>query len=462
MNIIKSNYLMQRYIKELINNQNNTNDPEYMNLFSYQDYLKILKNVLELIKQNPRSDIDTLRYYLYEKSELGNDIKEFVYDKKTTPGLILDYGNTYQREAIICGNMQEIPEKKSMKYNTIFDLASTSKLFITISILFLAEHRFIDLGAAVRNYVKDFKYLDNVTINDLLKFKVNVVTDRRIDSAKNLKEAREILFTLHPANNQDLVNHYTDMGAIALKYVIENVTKMTYESFIKDIILKPTKMNNTFLNVNDSFINDVANENYSTIIDKDGNIITTTDNEVGSIYDPKAKMLGHNLGFASGHAGYFSTTEDMIKFAKALINEEFIKKETLYSIADSEIPNYTSDGVIKKHFGSLVYLKQLNPEFLGVYAPLSGKTFVSPGFCGTSLCIDPLNELIFFVGSNRLHNRIIKNDSNEKVYTTQNSSENYALDKEELVKKSVELTLQYELLNRLFKDKKEMQLVRKL
>ena len=163
---------MQRYIKELINNQNNTNDPEYMNLFSYQDYLKILKNVLELIKQNPRSDIDTLRYYLYERSELGNDIKEFVYDKKTTPGLILDYGNTYQREAIICGNMQEIPEKKSMKYNTIFDLASTSKLFITISILFLAEHRFIDLGAAVRNYVKDFKYLDNVTINDrLLRFK---------------------------------------------------------------------------------------------------------------------------------------------------------------------------------------------------------------------------------------------------------------------------------------------------
>ena len=116
------------------------------------------------------------------------------------------------------------------------------------------------------------------------------------------------------------------MGAIALKYVIESVTKMPYESFIKDIILKPTKMNNTFLNVNNSFINDVANENYSTIIDKDGNIITTTDNEVGSIYDPKAKMLGHNLGFASGHAGYFSTTEDMIKFAKALINEEFIKK----------------------------------------------------------------------------------------------------------------------------------------
>ena len=431
------------------------------NLFSYKDYLNLLKPVLEAIKKNPRASINDLKHILYSKTNLDEMTKQFIYEDGITPGIIIDYGNTTYREAIICGNMQEIPEVKSMKYNTIFDLASTSKLFTLISVLMLVEHKFIDLDAPVNKYVKEFKYLGNVTINDLLKFKVTVETKERIDKAKTLKEAREILYTLHPVERKNMISRYTDMGAIALKYVIENVTTMSFDEFVNDIILTHCNMNDTFTKVPEEKISRVANENYSTIIDEFGESKTTIDNEPGTIYDPKAKKLGHELGFASGHAGYFSTAEDMVKFATAILNNEFIKKESLYSIADSMIDNKTEDGTITKNFGSLVYLKQLNPEFLSVCAPLSGKAFVSPGYCGTSLCIDPLNNLIFFVGSNRLHNRVIKNLSNKKDLD-QHSSEKFTLQKEELVKKTVELSIQYQLLEKLFKNEEKTLLVRKI
>ena len=74
----------------------------------------------------------------------------------------------------------------------------------------------------------EFKNLENTTIYDLLKFRVKIVTDMRVDSAKNKNEALQILYTAHPDKNQQVSNAYTDMGAMILRCVIEKVTGMTF------------------------------------------------------------------------------------------------------------------------------------------------------------------------------------------------------------------------------------------
>lgn len=131
-----------------------------------------------------------------------------------------------------------------------------------------------------------------------------------------------------------------------------------------------------------------------------------------------------------------------------------------------------------RFYGSLVFLKQPDPEFLSVYPPLSGKSFMSPGFAGTQLVVDPINKITLFVGAPRLHNRIyqihknqipnIKIDShNMKTFILPDGSEkivcsDYTKAKEVLVTLALDLAIQYQLLEKIFTNEKGMHLVREL
>lgn len=108
-------------------------------------------------------------------------------------------------------------------------------------------------------------------------------------------------------------------------------------------------------------------------------------------------LLVKKKEIAPGHAGFFSTKDDMIKFAKALIDERLITKDSLLSMSDTET-GFKDDDKYTRFYGSLVYLKQPDPEFLSVYPPLSGRAFMSPGFAGTQLVVDPINKISLFVG----------------------------------------------------------------
>ena len=474
-----NNDIMKQYIETLLINQNNTSNELLKDIFSKKDYLKLLRPVLKLIKDNPYDSMTTLRYKLFMASGLANITLDFVNKTKITPGVVIDFGTKLSRDTIICGNSQEIPYVKPINYDTIFDLASTSKLFTAISILKLHENKKIDVFDPVSKYVKEFKNLGNVSIYDLLKFRVNIKTDARVDAAKSKEEAEQILFTVHPNDFPNTHNAYTDMGAMVLKYVVERVSKMPFNEFVQEVIFRPTKMEDTHLNVPKEKIARVANENYSSIITSDGKEIKSNKTFPGTPHDPKAVVMGHIDGNAPGHAGYFSTTKDMIKLGEALIDEKILNKDSLYSISDSEVGFKEDEDNYSHFYGSLVYLKQPDPKNLSVYPPLSGRAFMSPGFAGTTLCVDPLNKITLFIGSNRLHNRIyrvhpnqvqnIKTDEKNKTRTfiLPNGEEkiicsSYTHDKEVMVKLALDLALQFQLLETIMKPKKEMHLVREL
>ena len=133
-----------------------------------------------------------------------------------------------------------------IEQDTIFDLASTSKLFTSIAILKLYEDGLIDLYAPITQYDKRFINLRNVTVYDLLKFRIKIKTDKRIDSVKNPKDAERILFSAYPVEMKTLENAYTDIGAMVLKYVIEAASKMSYTDFVNEAIIKYTNMKDTY------------------------------------------------------------------------------------------------------------------------------------------------------------------------------------------------------------------------
>ena len=167
----------------------------------------------------------------------------------------------------------------------------------------------------------------------------------------------------------------------------------------------------------------------------------------------------------------------MIKFAKALIDERLITKDSLLSMSDTET-GFKDDDKYTRFYGSLVYLKQPDPEFLSVYPPLSGRAFMSPGFAGTQLVVDPINKISLFVGSPRLHNRIYQvhksqvhnikvDEHNKKTFVMPDGTEkivccDYTKAKEVLVTLALDLAIQYQLLENLYPNQKEMHLVREL
>lgn len=483
MNYIKAYYIYKKYIEELMRTQMLNSSPVIQDIFNKKDYDAILKDVLEVIRENPHANLTTLRLILFQRSGLKEIMDKFVNETKITPGVVLDFGTFKTRDTVICGKCQEytmqngilVPDEKEIEQDTIFDLASTSKLFTAVSILKLAEEQRIDVFDPITKYVPEFKNLQNVSIYDLLKFRVAVVTDKRVDSAKTKEEAEQILFGIHLAENQFIKNAYTDMGAMVLRYVIERVTKMSYNDYVSQTIFKPLNMKDTYLNVPEEKIAKVANENYSITIDANGNPNIRYDNPPGTQHDAKARAIGALEGIAPGHAGYFSTTKDMIKLGNALINGDVISKDSVLSMSDTASGFKEDDTYF---YGSLVYLKQPNPKHLGVRPSLSGKSFMSPGFAGTTLCVDPINKFSLFIGSNRLHNRIYQihtnqkdkikvDEQNKKTFTLPNGEEkivcaDYTRDKEIMVSLALQLTLQYQLLEKIFGYEKEMHLVREL
>lgn len=474
-----------KYINELLKNQNDTPVDWLQNQFSKKDYQNILRPVLEVIAKYPNASLTTLRLKLFEESKIKDLVTSFVHETRITPGVLLDFGTFNTRDTILCGNSQEyimrngilVPEEKRIEQDTIFDLASTSKLFTAIAIIKLAEDQYLDLFEPVKKYIPEFKNLEDTTIYDLLKFRVKVVTDKRIDSTKDKEIAKQILFTAHPVKRDELENAYTDIGAMILRYVVEKVSKIPFELYVELNILSAANMHDTYLQVPMNKLNRVANENYSTVINADGTATTKCFNIPGTPHDSKAIAIGELEGIAPGHAGWFSTKDDMTKFAKALIDGKIIAKDNLLKMSDTTTGVMLDDG-FTRCYGSLVYLKQNDEKYLAVHPALSGRAFMSPGFAGTTLIIDPLNELTLFIASPRLHNRIYRIHPNQaknikvypsgkKTFILPNGEEkivcsDFAREKEVLIKLATKLALQYQLLEKIYPSSKEMHLVREL
>ncbi|MBQ8892220.1 MAG: beta-lactamase family protein [Bacilli bacterium] len=464
---------IDEYINSLYENQNIGADAIQRNLYKKEDYLKLLKDVLETLRDNKDANMDELRNKLYEKSNLEELLKEFFLERKMAPGAVISYGTKNFQERITIGNKQEVvmengilvPKKEEMENDIIFDLASVTKLFTSLSILKLVQSGEINLSDEVTKYAPEFTNLKGITIYDLLKFEP-LETKEKIDRSETREEAEKIVFT---ASRRDIpcgANVYNDVAAMVLKYVVEKVSGINYKDFVQQEILDKVGMDNTFVNIPNEKLNKVANSNYDGRYYQDGNFIIRDKAIKGVSTDDKARILGQPEGILSGHAGLFSTSFDMTKLARALIGYKIIN----LNIRDMMAKNRTGFTFMKpdgkknycQYFGMLVYSK--NPELSSseVQHSLSGKSFASAGWSGTQQTIDPINNLNFTLLSNRSHNRMTFIDASKKELVTQKENgmktivlpneyemidaTRYAWERDTIVRRCIELVLQYKML----------------
>lgn len=409
---------LDNYIDNLYNKSNINMELEQRDLYTKEDYYNLLKEVVVLIKENKDLTLEELRKKLYENSKIEENLKEVVFKKEMVPGLVLTFATKHYKETIVIGNRQEVtlddkfnlvPSVKNMTYDTIFDLASITKIYTSLSIFKLVELGLITLSTEVTKIDSRFKNLSGVTVFDLLTFRVPLITNVRIDELKDPIKAKELLFDIKINENFNKnLNPYSDMQAMVLKYIIEKISGKTYYQFLDETILKPLGLVDTSNIVPSYKLDRTASTLGSVKYYKDGSFTVEKETTLGIIHDKKARIMQQDEDLA-GHAGLFSTANDMSKLARSIINKEVITEANLIEMVKNRTGrSYLDEGKVKyvQYLGSLCYSKHPHLDNSELFHAMSGLSFASAGFTGGQFTVDPLNEIYFFLGTNRVHNRL--------------------------------------------------------
>jgi CubicO group peptidase (beta-lactamase class C family) len=149
---------------------------------------------------------------------------------------------------------RDYEKKLPITANTLFQIASNTKLFTATAIGFLVEDGKLEWDNPVKNYVPSIKFYNNdldntVTIRDMLAHRTGISRHDVICFKSDLtrKELFEKLKYLEPSQPIREKFLYNNMMYISAGYILELLSQKTWEDFVKEKIFQPLGMSNTVL-----------------------------------------------------------------------------------------------------------------------------------------------------------------------------------------------------------------------
>ncbi|KIL39878.1 penicillin-binding protein [Gordoniibacillus kamchatkensis] len=292
------------------------------------------------------------------------------------------------------GNRTVHPQVSPMNVDTVFDLASLTKVVAALpAALKLLEQGKIALSDTVDAFLPDFRQGQGepIRILHLLTHTSGLAADLT-DKKAVLKLSREELLArvigsqpLRPPGEKVV---YSDLGMILLYCIIETVTGEPFDAFVKREIFEPLDMNDT------GFCPSFEPERYAA---------TEYSEELGGyklgiVHDEKAERLGG----VSGHAGLFSTAADLANFVSVFRQGGVYRGRKLFSEATVALSTRNFTPYDREYRGLGWLLK--NPADISSGGDLlSSRSFGHTGFTGTSLWLDPEVDLQIILLTNRVH-----------------------------------------------------------
>jgi CubicO group peptidase (beta-lactamase class C family) len=274
--------------------------------------------------------------------------------------------------------------------STIFDVASLTKPIVTTSIVMqLSERDSLDLDAPVSRYIPEFSRSgkENVTVKNLLLHNSGLIAHRfLIKTSRTADEAIASIYNEPLRTQTGTKTTYSDLGFITLGKVIERVTGNSLEENFSVRFSKPLGMQSTLFNPPKTLHSQIA---------------PTEKDTLWSLTKPRPLVHDHNaalLGGIAGHAGLFSTTEDLLVFVHMLLQEGRYDNRVFF--LPSTLKRFT-----RRNLGSRALgwdLRSVNgSSSSGQY--FSSRTYGHLGYTGTSIWIDPEKELAVITLTNRVH-----------------------------------------------------------
>ena len=128
--------------------------------------------------------------------------------------------------------------------DSIFDLASLSKLFTGLTAMRLRAEGRLDFDAPVTQYAPQFIHLDGVAVSQVLRFEIALRTPERIDAQSDPKAAEATLFACRPFPNGPKA--YSDIHAMVARYILEGAADEQLMYLVEQELLRPLGMANTW------------------------------------------------------------------------------------------------------------------------------------------------------------------------------------------------------------------------
>ncbi|HEY4307186.1 MAG TPA: serine hydrolase [Gemmatimonadaceae bacterium] len=270
---------------------------------------------------------------------------------------------------------------------TIYDLASLTKVVgTTTALMVLYDEGKIHLDDPVYKYVPGFigGQKDQVTIRMLLEHRSGLPAGRDLwRSAHSPAEAREQVISTNLACEPGRCYEYSDLGADMLGFVVESASGERLDQFLAENVFKPLHMDDTFFTPADSLRSRVAP---TEVAPPRGYPIK------GEVHDENAFALGG----VAGHAGLFSTANDLAIFAQMMLNGGTYNGTRV--VSDSTIALFTKRAAGTRALG---WDTCGGSGSCGSY--LGNEAYGHTGFTGTSLWIDPNRDMFVVLLTNRVY-----------------------------------------------------------
>ncbi len=276
------------------------------------------------------------------------------------------------------------PEPEPMTEDTVFDLASLTKVFATApAILLLAERGQVRLDARVQDYIPEFRRngKDDITVRQLLTHTSGLRSGlgRSVDGPNSaLSFACQEKVVSAPGS----VFLYSDINFILLGEIVQRVARTPLETFVAQNLMGPLKMRETA---------------YLPPRKLRPRIAPTTGSLRGTVHDPTAR----GMGGVAGHAGLFGTAADLARFARMMLNDgelegiRVLHPDTVRLMTTVQTP----EAIPGRR--SLGWDIDTGYSRRGTVFPLG--SYGHTGFTGTSIWIDPFSKTFLIFLSNRVH-----------------------------------------------------------
>lgn len=279
------------------------------------------------------------------------------------------------------------PDKEAMTVDTIFDLASLTKcIATTTSVMKLVQEGKVRLNDPVSAYLPEFARNGkrDITVRELFTHFSGLTEDLDLKTAwKGRDAAFQMAMDQKPVFPPGSRFLYSDINFETLGFLVEKVSGMSLDEYAAKYVFTPLEMKDTRFLPPAEWRPRIAPTEY----DESNHMLR------GTVHDPTARRMGG----VAGHAGLFSTADDLSKFAQDMLSGFHVL--TPLSVEKMSTPQQPPTAASLRGLGW-----DIDSPFStnrGEFLPVG--SFGHTGFTGTSLWIDPVTDTYVILLTNAVH-----------------------------------------------------------
>lgn len=319
---------------------------------------------------------------------------ELAIQQGKIPGAVLLVGQGGKvRYKKAYGKRALVPAEEEMTLDTIFDVASLTKIVSTTSsCMRLYEQGKLDIEAPVNRYIPEFQGGKSpVTVRQLLTHYSGLRPDLDIAPAwYGYDTGLKLAYVEKLQQAPDTKFVYSDINFILLGEIVQRLSGKPLQDFAREEVFLPLGMTETGYLPHPKWMARIAPTE----------VLPGTHAPIrGTVHDDTTRYMGG----VAGHAGVFSTAEDLSHWAQMLLQEgmwngkRIFKAETVRLFTSPQTPKGMAD-VRGLGFDTDSRFSSNRGELYP-----AGKSFGHTGFTGTSIWVDPGSQSYVILLANSVH-----------------------------------------------------------